>query len=121
MEGVLEGLCSAIGLMHGHCGQLLEDAELARGLLQLWDGVCCLLSAQAKPSHWLQQLLKALKLFEPEARTAAAGHVLVSYNLPGDEHAGFEAAFAQTSGLHRAYTFFMVLHVLLQAFAQSQV
>ena len=80
MEGVLEGLCSAVSLLQGHSGQLLQDAELAQGLLQFWDGICCLLSAQAKPSHWVQQLLKALKLFEPEARTAAAGHVLVSCN-----------------------------------------
>ena len=78
MEGVLEGLCNAISLLHGHLGQLLQDTVLAQGLLQFWDGICCLLSAQAKPSHWLQQLLKALKLFEPEARAAAEGHVLVS-------------------------------------------
>lgn len=94
MEGVLEGLCSAIGLRHGHSGQpkqppgqsghsgqALQDVELAQGLLQLWDGICGLLSAQAKPGHWLQQLLKALKLFTPEARSAAAAHVLVSIRI----------------------------------------
>ncbi len=79
MEGVLEGLCNAISLLHGHLDQLLQDTALAQGLLQFWDGICCLLSAQAKPNHWLQQQLKALKLFEPEARSAAAGHVLVSH------------------------------------------
>ncbi|CAL5220033.1 g1979 [Coccomyxa viridis] len=76
VEGVLEGLCNAISLLHGHLDQLLQDTALAQGLLQFWDGICCLLSAQAKPNHWLQQQLKALKLFEPEARSAAAGHVL---------------------------------------------
>ena len=75
VEGVLEGLCSAISLLHG---QPLQDAVLAQGLLRFWDGICCLLSAQAKPAHWLQQLLKALKLFEPETRSAAAGQVVVS-------------------------------------------
>lgn len=91
MEGVLEGLCSAVSVFHGRLGQPLRDVALAQGLLQFWDGICCLLSAQAKPNHWLQQLLKALKLFEPEARSTAAGHVLVSWqssqdyvNLPQD-------------------------------------
>ncbi len=80
VEGVLEGLCNAISLLHGHTGQPLQDTALAQGLLQFWDGICCLFSTQAKPNHWLQQLLKALKLFEPEARAAAAGHVLVSWD-----------------------------------------
>ena len=85
MEGVLEGLCSAISLWHGHSRERneqsaqepLQDVGLAQGLLQLWDGICCLLSAQAKPRHWQQQLLKALKLFTPETRTTAADRVLV--------------------------------------------
>ena len=50
---------------------------LAQGLLQLWDGICCLLSAQAKPRHWQQQLLRALKLFNAETRSTAADRVLV--------------------------------------------
>ena len=78
MEGVLTGLCNAISTFHGCLGEPLEEAALAQGLLQFWDGICCLLSAQAKPNHWLQQLLKALKLFEPEARSAAADRALVS-------------------------------------------
>ena len=85
MEGVLEGLCSAISLWHGHserqgeqpAQEPLQDVGLAEGLLQLWDGVCCLLSAQAKPRHWQQQLLKALKLFTAETRSTAADRVLV--------------------------------------------
>ena len=85
MEGVLEGLCSAISLWHGHSRgrgeqavqEPLQDVGLAQGLLQLWDGVCCLLSAQAKPRHWQQQLLKALKLFTAETRSTAADRVLV--------------------------------------------
>ena len=85
VEGVLEGLCCAIGLWHSHSrGQgeqaeqePLQDAGLAQGLLQLWDGICCLLSAQAKPRHWQQQLCKALKLFTAETRSTAADRVLV--------------------------------------------
>ena len=78
VEGVLEGLCNAVVLLHGHASELLQNAALVQGMLQFWDGVCCLLLAQAKPSHWLQQLLKALKLFEPVARSKAAGAMLVS-------------------------------------------
>ena len=82
---MLEGLCSAISFWHGHsrgqgkqaAQELLQDAGLAQGLLQLWDGVCCLLAAQAKPRHWQQQLLKALKLFTAETRSFAADCVLV--------------------------------------------
>ena len=89
VEGVLEGLCNAIGLWHGHSGQLLAEQGLARGLLQLWDGICCLLSAQAKPNHWLQQLLKALKVIAPEARSTAADLVVVRTGLPAMAHADF--------------------------------
>ncbi len=89
VEGVLEGLCNAIGLWHGHSGQFLAEEALARGLLQLWDGICCLLSVQAKPHHWLQQLLKALKVFTPEARSTAGDWVVVRSCLPAMAHIDF--------------------------------
>lgn len=86
---MLEGLCNAIGLWHGHSGQLLAEEVVARGLLQLWDGICCLLSAQAKPNHWLQQVLKASKVFAPETRSTAADWVVVRTGLPAMAHADF--------------------------------
>ena len=85
VEGVLEGLCSAIGRWHSHsrgqgeqaAQEPLQDVGPSQNLLQLWDGICCLFSAQAKPRHWQQQLLKALKLFTAETRSTAADRVLV--------------------------------------------
>lgn len=106
VEGVLEVLCNAIGLWHRHSGQLLAEQGLARGLLQLWDGICCLLSAQAKPDHWLQQLLKALKSFAPEARSTAADWVVVRTGLPVMAHADCTYPQLQPCPLDLALSFF---------------
>lgn len=85
IEGVLEGYCHTLVLLPqqtaGGCAAgSAADEEMPRqdmqeviaGLLELWDGVCCLFAHTAKPSAWLGVLLKTLKAVPAEARAQAA-------------------------------------------------
>lgn len=53
-------------------GRPLEDSTLLTPLFTLWDGVCLLFSHKSKPNAWTKSIMKAAKLFTPEARVAAA-------------------------------------------------
>jgi hypothetical protein len=63
---------SALAKQRG--GQLADPTPFTL-LLLLWEGVCHLYAGRAKPSNWVALLLKAAKLFSPEAREAAAAAV----------------------------------------------
>lgn len=78
VEGVLELCCEVIQYVHkSRGGELLQDSHWLQPLLELWDGICCLLEGRVKPSTWVSHLLKTAKLFSPEARTAAASDAKV--------------------------------------------
>ena len=91
VEGVVEGFCHTLAPLlespawHADApGQRLEAAAaLLSPLLELWDGVCCLYAHTAKPSTWLNVLLKALKAAGPEARAQAADAARVRHGCCG--------------------------------------
>ena len=63
-----------------------QQVKLLVPVLELWDGVCCLFAAAKKPSGWLAQLLRALKLFPEEARALAASSAKVCPSSPVPAH-----------------------------------
>ena len=72
IEGVLEQSCDMLRWQHQHAGHLNGDPQHLACMFEFWDGVCHLYTGKTKPSHWVSQLLKASKLFLPEARANAA-------------------------------------------------
>lgn len=85
VEGVLEGYCHTLLALLQNPAWHSEDAAareqaaaaLLTPLLELLDGVCCLYAQTAKPSAWLNVVLKTLKAATPEARALAAGSAQV--------------------------------------------
>lgn len=77
VEGVLEEVCrdGLLALAKSQPGGQISDPAPLASLLLLWDGVCQLFAGKAKPSGWVALVLKAAKLFSPEAREAAAAAV----------------------------------------------
>ena len=80
VEGVVEGYCHILTLLlesplwHAEAPAQRDEAAAAllSPLLELWDGVCCLYAHAAKPSAWVNVLLRALKQAGPGARALAA-------------------------------------------------
>ena len=78
IEGVLEQYCQMLKCLHhdehmwGQVGHTWLGA-----LVELWDGVCWLFQGKAKPSNWLEQLLKAAKLFSNAQREQMVATVKV--------------------------------------------
>lgn len=71
IEGVLEQACDMFKWRHMHQKQLITRPEQLTSLLEFWDGVCHLFTGRAKPSHWVANLLRALKLFTASTREQA--------------------------------------------------
>ena len=78
IEGVLEQACDMFKWRHQHYKQLITQPEQLTCLLEFWDGVCHLYTGKAKPSHWVANLLKTLKLFTPFAREQAVSKADIS-------------------------------------------
>ena len=83
LEGVLEQSFDMFKWRHQQSKQPLTQTQQLMSVLELWDGICHLYTGKTKPGHWISQLLKALKLFTPEARRQAANHAEISSDLMG--------------------------------------
>ena len=81
IEGVLEQSCDMFKWQYQQSQQLINQSPQLSCLFECWDGICYMHNHQAKPSHWISQLLKALKLFTPEARASAASNATTSSHV----------------------------------------
>ncbi len=78
LEGVLEQSCDMFRWRYQQAKQPITHTDQLTSLLECWDGICHLYSGKAKPSHWVADLLKTLKLFTAEARILAASAAEIS-------------------------------------------
>lgn len=81
IEGVLEQSCDMFKRQYQHSQQLICQSQQLSCLFECWDGICHMYMDEAKPSHWISQMLKALKWFTPEARAAAASNAATHSDL----------------------------------------
>ena len=81
IEGVLEQSCDMFKRQHQQAKQLIGQSEQLSCMLEYWDGICHMYTGKAKPSHWIAQLLKALKFFTCEARASAASNAATSSDV----------------------------------------
>jgi menin len=70
LESLVDGLTLHSKLLLG--GQPIDDATLLAMLLAFWDGICVLFAGRPKPGAWVALVLRAARLFTPEARALAA-------------------------------------------------
>ena len=81
IEGVLEQSCDMFKWQYQQSQQPICQSQQLSCLFECWDGICHMYMNEAKPSHWVVQLLKALKWFTPEARASAACRAATSSDL----------------------------------------
>lgn len=81
IEGVLEQSCDMFKWQYQHSQQPICQTQQLSCLFECWDGICHMYMDKAKPSHWIAQLLKALKWFTPDARATAASNAVTHSDL----------------------------------------
>lgn len=81
IEGTLEQTCDMFKWQHQQSQQPIHHTQQLSCLFECWDGICHMYMHEAKPSHWISQLLKTLKWFTPEARTNAACNAATSSDV----------------------------------------
>ena len=81
IEGVLEQSCDMFKWQHQQSQQLIGHTQQLTCMLEYWDGICHMYTGKAKPSHWIAQVLKTLKLFTVEARASAASNADTSSDV----------------------------------------